>query len=153
MRVRAESTAATLPREKCVRGRWCISLRVNRQLGVFNLSWYLAALQKYVSFSGRARRKEYWMFTLFNILIVIALTIAELTLLGRRDGGRSYISLIYQLAVLLPSIAVGVRRMHDTGRSGLWLMLPIANLIFLCLAGNPGENRFGPDPKQSVSIV
>jgi uncharacterized membrane protein YhaH (DUF805 family) len=105
-------------------------------------------LQNYVGFSGRARRKEFWMFTLINTLITIGVTIAGVTFFGLDSADR--FTQYYQLAVLLPSLAVGVRRMHDTDRSGLWLIVPIVNLIFLCFEGNPGENRFGPDPKQSM---
>ena len=107
--------------------------------------WYLGVLKKYAVFSGRARRKEYWMFTLFNILIAFLLGILE-TIIGAGD----ILSNLYSLAVLIPGIAVGVRRLHDTDRSGWWLLLPIVNIVFLALEGQSGTNRFGSDPKEAA---
>lgn len=111
------------------------------------MNWYLKVLKQYAVFSGRARRKEYWMFFLFNFLISIALGFMEGLLGIARNNDQSVLSNIYSLAVLIPSIGVGIRRMHDTNRSGWWLLLPIVNLIFLAQDGQPGENRFGSDPK------
>ena len=111
------------------------------------MNWYLKVLKQYAVFSGRARRKEYWMFFLFNLLISLALAFMEGLLGIARNNDQSVLSNIYSLAVLIPSIAVGIRRMHDTNRSGWWLLLPIVNLIFLAQDGQSGENRFGPDPK------
>ncbi|QTC52390.1 DUF805 domain-containing protein [Pantoea agglomerans] len=105
--------------------------------------WYLGVLKKYAVFSGRARRKEYWMFTLFNILIAFLLGIFE-TIIGAGD----ILSNLYSLAILIPGIAVAVRRLHDTDRSGWWLLLPIVNIVFLALEGQTGTNRFGSDPKE-----
>ena len=108
------------------------------------MNWYLVVLKKYAEFSGRARRKEYWMFILFNIIIsfVISFVMGFLSAtLGRAT------STIYSLAVVLPSIAVAIRRMHDTGRSGWWILCPIANIVFLCLDSEPGSNKYGPNPK------
>ena len=109
------------------------------------MNYYLSVLKKYTVFTGRARRKEYWMFCLFNLIIAIALNVVariiHLPILGT----------LYSLAVLLPAIAVGVRRMHDTDHSGWWLLLPIVNLIFAITDGQPGDNRFGPNPKTSAA--
>ncbi|MGC0952959.1 DUF805 domain-containing protein [Pantoea agglomerans] len=105
--------------------------------------WYLGVLKKYAVFSGRARRNEYWMFTLFNILIAFLLGIFE-TIIGAGD----ILSNLYSLAILIPGIAVAVRRLHDTDRSGWWLLLPIVNIVFLALEGQSGTNRFGSDPKE-----
>jgi len=104
--------------------------------------WYFEVLKKYAVFSGRARRKEYWMFFLVNILVAMVLGFIE----GVAGTG-AILSNLYSLALLIPGIAVGVRRMHDTDRSGWWLLLPIVNLIFLCQDSQPGPNRFGPNPK------
>lgn len=109
------------------------------------MNWYLAVLKQYAVFSGRARRKEYWMFVLFNVIISFVLGLV-LGLAGAGDGGEVIINL-FSLAVLIPSIAVGVRRMHDTDHSGWWILLPIVNLIFACTEGSSGPNRFGPNPK------
>ncbi|HET6807092.1 MAG TPA: DUF805 domain-containing protein [Frateuria sp.] len=109
------------------------------------MNWYLAVLKKYAMFSGRARRKEYWMFVLFNLIIVVCLAVV-LGLTGTHQKGQLLLNL-YQLIVLIPSIAVGVRRMHDSDHSGWWILLPIVNLVFACTEGTPGANRFGPNPK------
>jgi uncharacterized membrane protein YhaH (DUF805 family) len=114
------------------------------------MNWYLAVLKNYVGFSGRARRTEYWMFALFNAIIFLVLAIlAAVT--------KSYffwiLLFLYDLAVLLPSLAVLWRRIQDTGRHGLWILLglipivgPIILLVFTVMPGTPGPNEFGPDP-------
>ena len=111
------------------------------------MNWYLEVLKKYGVFTGRARRKEYWMFFLINIIIAIGLGFIEGILGIALNTDRSVLATIYQLAVLIPTIAVSVRRMHDTDHSGWWLCVPIVNLIFALSEGTKGENRFGPDPK------
>lgn len=111
------------------------------------MNWYLEVLKKYAVISGRARRQEYWMFFLFNMIIAFVLGFIEGLTKVAGGSETSIFATIYQLAVLIPSIAVGVRRMHDTNRSGWWLLLPIANLVFLCSNGDAGDNRYGPDPK------
>lgn len=122
------------------------------------MNWYMQVLKKYAEFSGRARRSEYWYFTLFNIIASILLAIVD-AVFGTfsAEAGMGVLGGIYTLAVLIPSIAVSVRRLHDTGRSGWWILLavlPIANLVllvFMVLDSNPGENRFGPNPKAVAS--
>lgn len=112
------------------------------------MKWYLEVLKKYAVFSGRARRKEYWMFILFNLIIGFALGLIEgIVGGGTPKGDRSILITIYQLAILIPSIAVGVRRMHDTNHNGWWLLFPVVNLVFAVLEGTQGENRYGSDPK------
>jgi uncharacterized membrane protein YhaH (DUF805 family) len=115
------------------------------------MKWYLAVLKKYAVFSGRARRSEYWFFFLFNFLIALVLGLID------EAVGFSLFSLIYGLAVFVPGIAVSVRRLHDTGRSGWWLLLllipivgPIVILIFMVLDSQPGDNLYGPNPKEAV---
>lgn len=109
------------------------------------MEWYLGVLKKYAEFSGRARRKEYWMFVLFNTIICFVL--GFIAGLAGPHSGLGVLVNIYQLAVLIPSIAVGVRRMHDTDHSGWWIIVPIVNLVFACTEGTTGDNRFGYDPK------
>ena len=110
--------------------------------------WYLKVLKNYFGFDGRSRRKEYWMFFLFNVLISIALGVVEGLV-----GMPGVISGVYTLAILVPSIAVGIRRLHDTGRSGWWMLLafvPLANLVllvFFCLDSEEGSNQWGDNPK------
>ena len=112
------------------------------------MNWYLDALKKYVDFSDRACRTEYWMFVLFNIVIIIVLAVIEGML-----GGPGILANLYSLAVLIPGIAVSVRRLHDTDKSGWWLLVGIVPLIgsllllvFFIQAGTPGSNSYGQDP-------
>jgi uncharacterized membrane protein YhaH (DUF805 family) len=112
-----------------------------------NMSWYLRVLKKYAVFQGRARRKELWMFVLFSTIIGALLGAIEGALGIFPDTEGSVLSSIYSVAVLIPSIAVGVRRMHDTDHSGWFNFLPGVNIYFGCIDGTSGDNRFGPDPK------
>jgi uncharacterized membrane protein YhaH (DUF805 family) len=113
------------------------------------MEWYLAALKKYADFSGRARRREYWMFVLVNF--VISCVLAGL---GYVSSAFNVLSYVYTLAVLIPSFAVGARRLHDTGRSGWWLLIGLIPLVgviilivFFCQDSDPGDNEYGPNPK------
>ena len=117
------------------------------------MEWYLNVLRQYADFSGRARRKEYWMFFLFNFLIMLGIAIVE-TVIGLGFMGIGLISFIYAIGVLIPGLAVTVRRLHDTDRSGWWLLvafIPIvgalALLYFMVVDGTPGANRYGANPK------
>lgn len=100
-------------------------------------------IKRYAEFSGRSRRKEYWFFFLGYFLVVFGLGFLS-AVVG--SAGQVLLGIFY-LAIIIPSLAVGVRRMHDTDRSGWWLIAPIANMVFVCLEGQRGSNRFGPDPK------
>lgn len=118
------------------------------------MNWYLDVLKKYVDFSGRARRQEYWMFALINTIIYLILAVIEYAVGGSREVGRSALGGIYSLAVLLPSLGVSVRRLHDTGRSGWWLLLNlipcvggIIYLVFMIEDSQVGDNQYGPNPK------
>lgn len=120
------------------------------------MDWYLRVLRNYVTFSGRARRREYWMFVLISMLIGVALTFVETG--GKMPGPDQYTLLptLYYLAVFLPGLAVAVRRLHDTGRSGWWLLIGIIPflgslvlLVFMCL-DSEAENQYGPNPKTPV---
>lgn len=119
------------------------------------MSWYLQVLKKYAEFGGRSQRKEYWFFVLFSILISMLLVMIDSatgTLRSPREFG--LLSGIYSLVVLVPSLAVSVRRLHDTNRTAWWLLLGIVpligSLVLLVLFvsdGNPGVNEYGPNPK------
>ncbi len=98
------------------------------------------AFKKYFEFSGRSRRKEYWMFLLFNILAGFVMGLFKMHI---------YILTVYQLVILVPSISLGVRRCHDVDHKGWWLMLPIYNFVLMCFPGTIGPNRFGADPKNT----
>lgn len=92
-------------------------------------------LKKYADFGGRARRREFWMFNLGNFLVVLCITSAA--------GGLNAIALIYLLTVLVPGIAMAVRRMHDTNHSGWWLLCPVMNFSLACTAGTQRRNHYG----------
>ena len=123
------------------------------------MNWYLEVLKKYAVFNGRARRKEYWMFVLFTIIINIVLGIID-GVVGTSGavGTLGLLGGLYALAVLIPSIAVAVRRLHDTSRSGLWFLLilipfigAIVLIVFMAQDGTPGENQFGKNPKEVMA--
>lgn len=119
------------------------------------MHWYLDVLRKYAVFSGRATRREYWMFVLFNFLATLVLSLTDRVAgLMSEPMGIGLLSGLYSLAVLIPSLAVSVRRLHDTGRTGWWLLIaliplvgPIVLLVFMVLDSEPNENRYGPNPK------
>lgn len=113
-----------------------------------DMNWYLEVLKKYAVFSGRARRREFWFFVLFNFIIMIILMIIAQAI------NSAILSTIYSLAVLIPSIAVTVRRLHDTNRTGWWVLIGlipvigfIVLLIFTVQDSQEGENQHGPNPK------
>ena len=112
------------------------------------MSWYLKVLKQYADFGGRARRKEYWMFFLFNVIIGFTLGFIEGIAGINSASNESLFAGIYQLAIIIPSIAVGVRRMHDVGKSGWFLLIPIYNFILAVSPGTVGSNQYGADPKE-----
>jgi uncharacterized membrane protein YhaH (DUF805 family) len=114
------------------------------------MHWYTDVLKKYTVFGGRAARPEFWWFTLINIIIAILIATLAGALLGR---GGLVIYYLYDLAVLLPGLAVTFRRLHDTDKSGWWILISIVPIVgsivlivFLASAGTPGDNRYGPVP-------
>jgi len=115
------------------------------------MNYYFDVLKKYAVFEGRARRKEYWMFVLFNFLVSFALGIVSF-IIGDNIG---VIGMLYCVAVFIPSLAVAVRRLHDTNHSGWWLLINlipfIGLIIFLVFAftdSQAGENQYGSNPKE-----
>jgi uncharacterized membrane protein YhaH (DUF805 family) len=115
------------------------------------MNWFCKVIKQYADFKGRARRKEFWMFVLFNLIFCFVLGFIDGRLFG---AGKVILSSLYSLAVLVPMIAVTVRRLHDTGKGGGWAFLflvPVVGyicLLILCaLEGEHGNNRFGVDPK------
>lgn len=119
-----------------------------------------SVFSKYATFSGRARRAEYWWFALFNVLVSLALQILDMAIFGMRSMGPdagmglpNVLGGLFSLAILVPSVAVWVRRLHDVGRSGWWWLLaliPVIGWIILFYwsvrRGDVGANIFGPDP-------
>ncbi len=147
------------------------------------MEWMLMPLRRYADFSGRSRRKEYWMFALLNFIIYTVLYVIMLSAMGpslteammQAEAGMEPVQPsagmmagvgivgmilgIYSLAVFIPSLAVMVRRFHDQDKSGWFVLLAfipliggIILLVFMCLEGTRGDNRFGPDPKMSDHI-
>jgi uncharacterized membrane protein YhaH (DUF805 family) len=148
------------------------------------MDWALLPLRRYAHFSGRARRLEYWMFVLLLVFVAILLSVFDaafgLAWNDRRAGG--ILSSIFVLGAVIPLLAASVRRLHDTGRAGWWVTVPIASfvlgalaiefdsalasvliaipgtigsiatLVFCCLPGTPGRNRYGLDPKYSPDL-
>ncbi|MCW2648309.1 MAG: hypothetical protein JWP07_4418 [Pseudonocardiales bacterium] len=111
-----------------------------------------SVLSQYVGFSGRARRSEYWWFFLFNLIIAIAVAIVDAAI------GSTILGILVTLALLLPGIAVTIRRLHDTGRSGWWILIALVPLIgaivlivFACQDSQGGVNQYGPSPKYGPS--
>jgi uncharacterized membrane protein YhaH (DUF805 family) len=112
------------------------------------MNWYVEVLKKYAVFNGRARRKEYWMFTLFSVIASIVLAIVDAVI------GTQALEIIYGLATLLPTLGVSVRRLHDTDRTGWWILIGliplvgfIVMLVFLASEGTSGQNKYGANPK------
>ena len=146
------------------------------------MEWMLMPLRRYAEFSGRSRRKEYWMYVLLLIIVGVVLALIESALgLGGMAGGYGPLSAIFALGTFGPSLAVGVRRLHDTNRSGWWMLIGVAPylilviatvsgslalvgimgivallgmialLIFMVLEGTKGPNKYGEDPKGGPS--
>ena len=129
---------------------------------------YKASLSKYADFSGRARRKEFWTFTLINLVIIVVLLILA-QMLGAGNATHSaspgaivlFIVLgLFDLAILIPSLAITVRRLHDSGRSGWWWFIQLVPaiggiwfIILLVLDSQPGANQWGPNPKEMVATA
>lgn len=119
------------------------------------MNWYLSVLKNYTKFDGRARRKEYWMFSLFHFIALILCLIVDVSLLAAFDGnGLAILTVLYILATFIPALAVTVRRLHDTGRSGWWYLtafIPyIGGFILLglcCIDSKVEDNKYGPNPK------
>lgn len=118
------------------------------------MNWYLEVFRKYAVFTGRARRAEYWWFILFNMIVAFILGFIDgLTGMFNPDVGLGLLTGIYMLAVIIPSIAVAIRRLHDTGRSGWWFLIVLVPfvgglvlLVFMLLPSEAGENKWGPNP-------
>lgn len=124
------------------------------------MQWYLTVLKKYFEFSGRARRAEYWYFTLFNVIFSIVLGVIDAVIAAGNTSDIGVLGGLYSLALFIPSLAVAVRRLHDTGRSGWWMLMifipligVIVLLVFMVMNGEASDNEYGPDPKADASVV
>jgi uncharacterized membrane protein YhaH (DUF805 family) len=112
------------------------------------MNYYMEVLKKYATFGGRARRAEYWMFTLINVIIAVVVAFVSAKI------GMAWLYMVYAIGVLLPSLAVGIRRLHDTGRSGWYLFIAlipligaIVLLVWMIQDSQPGDNQYGSNPK------
>jgi len=123
------------------------------------MNWYLEVIKKYAVFDGRARRKEFWYFVLFYLIIYLVLSWID-GIMGISIGivGIGLLSGLFALAMIIPEIAVTVRRLHDTDRSGWWwliALIPIIGtiwlLVLMVLDGTSGQNQYGADPKETVT--
>ncbi len=108
---------------------------------------------QYATFTGRARRSEYWYFTLFNFLVSLVISVLWAVIL-RGEGSLNFLSGIWTLATFVPSLAVSIRRLHDTGKSGWYCLISLIPLVgaiilivFLATDSQPGTNQYGPNPK------
>jgi uncharacterized membrane protein YhaH (DUF805 family) len=135
------------------------------------VSWYFAPLKKYADFSGRARRKEFWTFTLVNVVILFVLAVVAAMmggLAGAQGSGApssgamflGFVFVLFYLAVLIPSLAVQVRRLHDTGKSGWWWFIQLVPfiggiwlLVLFLLDSEAGSNQWGPNPKEETTVA
>lgn len=123
------------------------------------MNWYLKCLNQYADFSGRARRKEYWMFVLFNMIFAfIAMIIDNVIGTASPELGYGIIYGLYALVMIIPGIAVTVRRLHDVGKSGwmyLIVLIPFIGVIWLLVLlvtdSNTGENPYGTNPKEVIA--
>lgn len=144
------------------RGRWegwvehDLSLRVlSLVVGRYRMNEYLNAIRyNYLNFSGRARRREYWMYALINIIIGFVLEAIDVFLINRSGNQFMMLTTIYSVVVFLPGVAVSVRRLHDIGRSGVWLLISFIPLIgaiilivFFATDSVPETNKWGSNPK------
>ncbi len=122
------------------------------------MSWYLQVWQRYAEFTGRSRRMEFWIFFLYNVVILLVLYLASVgfALVNQPEMGASmyFIYFAYALVALVPCVACTVRRLHDIGKNGWWVLLvlvpiigALALLAMMTLDGNHGPNQYGPDPK------
>ncbi len=124
------------------------------------MNWFLACLKKYAVFNGRAIRREYWMYILLYTIFTIVVGILD-NVLGTTSPdagfGNGIISTVYEVALLLPTLAVTVRRLHDIGKSGWWVLISLTGvgaiilLIWLIKDGQPGENKYGSNPLDAVN--
>jgi len=118
------------------------------------MNWYIRVLKKYAVFSGRARREEYWMFVLFNFIFSLVASLLDMVIFGMAFWGFSPLYVVYAIAVFIPGLAVAVRRLHDVGKSGWYVLInlipiagPIWFLVLACTDSQLGDNKYGPNPK------
>lgn len=119
------------------------------------MNYYFEVWKKYANFKGRSPRKEYWVFFLVNLVIIFVISSIERFIGMSASIYKSGLANLYGLAILIPSLAVSVRRLHDTNRSGWWILIglipfigSVVILVFMVIDSQPGENKYGPNPKE-----
>ena len=124
------------------------------------MHWYLDVLKKYADFSGRAGREEYWMFQLLNFAVSVIVGLVNMVFTGANSEAIPWLAVLYSIGTFLPSLAVVIRRLHDTNRSGWWyciafipLLGALALLYFLISEGDVGDNDYGPSPIASNTSI
>ncbi|WP_201775772.1 DUF805 domain-containing protein [Chromobacterium subtsugae] len=137
--------------ESCGAASACVPVREFEKR--ITMHWYFSVLSKYAVFRGRARRQEYWYFVLTNLIISLMLLVVQHDVFG--DHNR-WLTNLYSLALVLPTIGVSMRRLHDIGRSGWWMwimFIPVVGaivlLVFHCQDSQAGDNQYGPSPKDA----
>lgn len=120
------------------------------------MQWYLKVFRDFATFTGRARRREYWTFVLVNLGVAVIASLLD----GVLFGDAAVLSSIYTLVVIVPGLAVSMRRLHDTGRSGWWFLISfvplvgfIVMLVYMTQDSDPGPNAYGPSPKQAAPLA
>ncbi len=106
---------------------------------------YKHVLQNYFNCNGRASRKEYWTFTLMSFALIFIISFIENLFILDYSSDEGFFSGLFYLFIIIPSISVGVRRMHDVGKSGWWILFPIVNFVLTVTSGEDGENQYGPE--------
>lgn len=124
------------------------------------MSWYISVFRNYDDFSGRARRKEYWLFLLTNMVLVCVAAILDYVVGTHEITSLGVFGLLFVAAITIPSWAVAVRRLHDSSRSGWWLLVSVVPfvgllvaIVLLLLPGTPGENEYGQDPRPQLAVA
>ena len=123
------------------------------------MNYYLSGWKNYILFKGRVMRPEFWYFSLYNLLVVLVLSAISCIGLGWVSTTALVFAILYALAVITPNIALAVRRLHDTNRSGWWLLvglIPVVGwiilIVFMARDTHRAENRYGPNPKEIISV-
>ncbi|MCY8369202.1 DUF805 domain-containing protein [Bacillus haynesii] len=121
------------------------------------MKWYVKAIKNYAGFTGRERRKEFWLSCLFSYMVLVIYVFFKAILHLPEYEIETYLGMVYLLAILVPCLAVTLRRLHDTGKSGYWIcigLIPLIGqfilLIMLCQDSEKGENQYGPNPKAAI---
>ncbi len=121
------------------------------------MHWYTDVLRRYTDFGGRADRPEFWWFALINLIVSVVIWVAGIALFGLATG--ELLAVVYGLATLLPVLGVAIRRLHDTNKSGWWIVVDLVPfvggiilIVLLAIAGTPGPNRFGPQPDRRAAV-